>query len=301
MGIHTNQHKTVASLKLALFYDLLNKLHYSASFHPKQTADLRCIEDKIKDLPPKTLTVYDRGFGSILLLFLHSFYKSKCLIRVKKDFSNYVKKFIESTDNELVIEVDLGSKCVAELKKMGINRYAKDTQKVRLIKVVLSTGEVEILMTNMDSDELSIAEAESLYGMRWGIETGFNYMKNVFKLGIFSGYSERVIYQDLWCNLIAENMINILIFSQEEALKKINKKRKKAYKINKAVAAGTVLSEMKTLFLCDEKELQKRLENLFLLVLKSLEKVKSTNKERQRKRQRPNDRHTTEKNYKHNF
>jgi len=63
----------------------------------------------------------------------------------------------------------------------------------------------------------------------------------------------------------------------------------------------TVLSEIKTLFICNEKQLEKRLENLFLLILKSLEMVKSTTKERERKRQRPNDRHTTEKNYKHNF
>jgi hypothetical protein len=301
MGTHTNQHKTVASIKIATSYDVLNKVYTHVSIHPKQTADLRCIQNEIKDKKADTITIYDRGFGSILLLFLHQHYNSKCLVRLKSDFSNYVKDFANSADNERVIEVPLGGKCTKELKKMDIKRCPKSTISVRLIKVVLSSDVTEILMTNLSAEELSIEEAGILYGLRWGVETAYNYSKNVFKLGIFSGYSEKAILQDIWCTIITQNLQSYLVFDTEKELLLINEKRKKEYKVNKAVGAGTLVKEIKTLFTCQVDLLQNHLNRIKVLLLKSLEKVKSSKKERKRKRQRPNDRHTTEKNYKHNF
>ena len=301
MGVHTNQYKTVASLKLAVDFDLLNQLYFAVSTHPKQTSDLRCIQDKVQAKPADTLTIYDRGFGSILLLFLHQYWGSKCLIRLKVDFSKYTKKFLKSADNEVVIEVPLGDKCVKELKKMDINRSPVSTIKVRLIRIILPSGETEILMTNVPQSEMTLTEAGELYGLRWGIETAFNYAKNIFKLGIFSGYSEVAILQDIWCNLIVQNLENVLVLEQESALAELNAKRVEKYKINKAVGCGTLLSQIKTLFKCSLESLTKHLKDIGELFLKSLEKIKSTKKDRPRKRQRPNDRHTTEKNYKHNF
>lgn len=301
MGVHTNQHKTVASIKISTCFDLLNSVYFRASTHPKQTADLRCIQPSIKDKPKDTLSIYDRGFGSILLLFLHQYYQSKCLVRLKLDFSTYVKDFVKSTDNERIVSVSLGKKCSESLKGMGIDRCPASTISVRLIKVILSTSEVEVLMTNVAEDELSIKEAGVLYGLRWGVETAYNYTKNIFKLGIFSGYSAQVILQDIWCTLIAQNLENMLLFETEKSLIAINKKRKKVYKINKAVGAGTIVSEIRNLFKCPISSLQNNLERIKQLLLMSLEKVKSESKKRERKRQRPNDRHTTEKNYKHNF
>lgn len=301
IGTHTNQYKTVASQKIALFFDILNQFYYHASLHPKQAADLPCVQDYIKELPKTTLTIYDRGFGSLLLIFLHSHYGSKCLIRLKVSFSNYVKDFVKSDDNERVIEVNLGTNCVKSLASMGIKRFRTSSIQIRLIRVKLPSGEDEILLTNVCQKELSIEEAYQLYGMRWGIETTINYLKNVFKLGIFSGYSKTAISQDIWCNLIAQNLQNCLIWCQEVDLSKINSRRKKVYKVNRAVACGTLLGNIQTLFCCPIATLQSKIDLVLGAFIRSLERVKTANKERLRKRQRPNDRHTTEKNYKHNF
>ena len=301
MGVHSNQYKSVASLKLAVDFDLLNELCFSASEHPKQTSDLRCIEDKVKSKAADTMTIYDRGFGSILLLFLHQYWGSKCLIRIKVGFSNYTKNFLKTTDNEAVIEVPLGDKCVKELKKMEINRSAVSTIKVRLIRIILPSGETEVLMTNVPQSEMNLTEAGEIYGLRWGIETAFNYAKNVFKLGVFSGYSEVAILQDIWCNLMAQNLENVLVLEQESTLALLNSKRVEKYKINKAVGCETLLSQMKILLKCRLDSLTKHLNDIKFLFLKSLEKIKCRKRARTRKRQRPNDRHTTEKNYKHNF
>ena len=46
--------------------------------------------------------------------------------------------------------------------------------KIRLIKVILDTGEIEILMSNlMDKKKYPKAIFKELYFMRWGIETSY--------------------------------------------------------------------------------------------------------------------------------
>ncbi len=58
--------------------------------------------------------------------------------------------------------------------------------RLRLVKVVLSTGEIEILATNlMDSEEISLADLKDLYHQRWGVETMIDSLKNQFLLTIF--------------------------------------------------------------------------------------------------------------------
>lgn len=303
IGVHTNQYKTVASIKIALFYDLLNNFYYHASLHPKQQSDLPCISRYVEHLPKKSLTVYDRGFGSILLLFLHTQFKSKCLIRLKVDFSTYVKEFVKSTDNERIIEVPLGEKCVKSLSELGINRCKTSTTKARLIRVRLPSGEDEILLTNLSSKELNLEEAYYLYGLRWGVETAINYSKNVFKLGIFSGYSKVAIFQDIWSNLICQNLHNVLLEDPEldSSLRSINAVRTHRYKVNRAVGLGTFLCQIKDIFTCSIAVLEAKIRQLLSFFVRSLEPIKSESKERIRRRQRPNDRHTTEYNYKHNF
>ena len=50
--------------------------------------------------------------------------------------------------------------------------------KIRIVKIELKTGEIEILATNLTSDEFTLAELKSLYKKRWEIETGFDRLKN---------------------------------------------------------------------------------------------------------------------------
>jgi hypothetical protein len=257
----------------------------------------------VEHLPKKSLTVYDRGFGSILLLFLHTHFNTKCLIRLKIGFSSYVKDFVKSADNERIIEIKLGEKCVKSLAALGIKRCKTSTTKVRLIRVKLPNGEDEILLTNLSPQEVNLQEAYHLYGLRWGVETAINYLKNVFKLGIFSGYSKVVIFQDIWCNLICQNLQNVLLEDPEleRSLQEVNARRKHRYKVNRAVGLGTFLCRIKDIFTCSVSVLESKIEEVLSFFLKSLECLKSESKERARRRQRPNDRHTTEKNYKHNF
>ena len=92
------------------------------------------------------------------------------MIRIKVGFSNYTKNFLKTTDNEAVIEVPLGDKCVKELKKMEINRSAVSTIKVRLIRIILPSGETEVLMTNVPQSEMNLTEVVKFMGFVGGLK-----------------------------------------------------------------------------------------------------------------------------------
>lgn len=65
--------------------------------------------------------------------------------------------------------------------------------KLRVLKVVLDTGEVEILITNLTEDELKYEDSKELYFKRWGIETKFDELKNKFQIENFSGMKPIII------------------------------------------------------------------------------------------------------------
>ena len=244
-------------------------------------------------------------------MFLHNLYCSKIVVRLKTDFSKVVKDFVKSSEKEIIINEVINEKCISVLKKLGLFKSKFDTVSYRLVKVILSTGETEILMTNLDNS-FTINDLSEIYRLRWGIETAFFRLKSLQILGTFSGYSPLAIHQDIFINLIFFNLRTIAQVDLEEKVRKIAEKRKKKpskrkkrenqdYQINQNMAVATLRNYLFRIFNSPEKDLRKVLYEMEVYLLMSLEVKKVNNRERLRKRLRQNDRHHTEKNYKRAF
>ena len=312
IGIHKNQFKEVASVKISAYFDVFAKIITQIALFDKRTADLLCcIQNQIKNIPTDVIAIYDRAYGSQILPFLHDLYNSKYVIRLKVDFSNTVKKFMKSTENEILVTEPLNEKTYKRLEKFGIRKSKLDTISYRLVKVILNTGEIEILMTNLNNT-FSISDLSEIYRLRWGIETCFGGVKNHQMLGIFSGYSELVVKQDIWCNLIFYNMQTISSLEAHQQAEIISKKREnkpskrkkkenKGYQLNRNIGANILREHLVELFQCSENQLDNLLKKMQVYYLQNLEMIKETHKERKRKMLRQNDRHHTEMNYKRGF
>ena len=70
-----------------------------------------------------------------------------------------------------------------------------------MIKVVLSSGETETLVTNLSSKTFQTEEAGTLYFKRWGIEIKFDSLKNRLALENMSGRRPVTVYQDFWATM----------------------------------------------------------------------------------------------------
>ena len=312
IGIHKNQYKEVASIKLSCYFDILNKILTSVSLHSKQTTDLNaCLQKQVQEIPKDVISVYDRGYGSHIIPFWHDRKGSKYVIRLKVGFSNTVKNFVESNENEILITEPLSERSYKRLEEFGIRQSKMDTISYRLAKIRLSTGETEILMTNLDK-LFTINDLRELYRLRWGIETAFFCLKNHLMLGIFSGYSSHVILQDIWCNLLFYNMQSITNMEANLRAKKLSQKRETTpsknkrkgnggYQVNRNIGSGVLRNYWFGLWEKIGKALENLLEEMQVYYLQSLEMIKPKLAERKRKMIRTNDRHQTEFNYKRGF
>ncbi len=73
--------------------------------------------------------------------------------------------------------------------------------RIRVIKVALSSGEIETLLTNLSEEYLPAAEAGELYFKRWGIETAYDTLKSKLQLENFSSKTEVGVKQDFYATV----------------------------------------------------------------------------------------------------
>ncbi|TAK45892.1 MAG: hypothetical protein EPO28_03160, partial [Saprospiraceae bacterium] len=174
-GWHSNQHNRPDSYRdstrLLAHFDLLNQVVTAVQFHTRHVAETVMAQRSIAKIPKDVCVVYDRGHASHTIPFLHQHYGSHCIIRMPVGFSNTVKTFVSSGKKEQIITEKLSYKSRTVLNELGISVNVQTTITYRLIRVMLSTGEVEVLLTTLlDTKRFKHAYFAEIYRKRWGIE-----------------------------------------------------------------------------------------------------------------------------------
>ena len=92
-------------------------------------------------------------------------------------------------------------------------------QRLRIVKFVLNSGEVETLATNLF--DLPESDFPALYAMRWGVETMYHELKRVIGVEKFSGKTVNSVRQDFWTSLL---LLNVAATFQKEADQEVAKR-----------------------------------------------------------------------------
>ncbi|OJH30291.1 Transposase DDE domain protein [Wolbachia endosymbiont of Armadillidium vulgare] len=153
-------------------------------------------------------------------------------------------------------------KVARQLRKLGL----PDEMKFRLVKIILSSGEVEVLVTSLlDEQSFTVEEFERLYYLRWGVETFFSRLKGRLNLENFTGKSIETIKQDFWSTIFISNLESIMIEDDEETLSAQNSKLKKS--INKSVSFNAIKNLAFDIFSTESDIdcIMDRLSQLFLM------------------------------------
>jgi hypothetical protein len=77
--------------------------------------------------------------------------------------------------------------------------------RVRLVRVELPSGEVEVLMSSL-GEAIPLAAFADLYHRRWGIEEAYKSQQCRVELETFSGKSALSVLQDIHANLLSANL-----------------------------------------------------------------------------------------------
>jgi hypothetical protein len=240
-GESKNQTNTsIVQARSSVLYDVLNGLVLDSVLENIKTGERELALSHKLHWKKNDLIIYDRGYPSYDFKYEHIKSGIDYLIRVQKNHSKIVSSFILSEKRTLIVDVFPQEKHTFEGKD-----YDKTTSiKVRLVRVDLPGGEIEILMTSLlDSQIYPSNIFKELYFLRWGIETFYDELKNKLKVEYFTGYSKMSIEQDFFCAVFISNLQSIIVNDLEEELKVKNQNTKLDYKINTNLSYGFLKTE----------------------------------------------------------
>lgn len=263
-GESKNQTNTaIVQAMSSVLYDVLNHLVLNSVLENIKTGERELALRHKSHWKQKDLVIYDRGYPSYDFKHEHIKTGIDYLIRVQKNHSKIVSSFILSKKRTLIVDVFPQERHVFTGKD-----YDKATGlKVRLVRVDLPSGEIEILMTSLlDSQIYPASMFKELYFLRWGIETFYDELKNKLKVEYFTGYSIMSIQQDFFCAIFISNLQSVIVNDLEEELRIKNQNTKLDYKINTNLSYGFLKNRILELLFKEAplEEVFKELENLFL-------------------------------------
>jgi len=265
-GFYKNQIETdVVLANISVLYDVLNKYaldgHLAAIEVGETTLALRHLEYT----QAKDLILFDRGYASFDLVYELNKRNTDFVIRVKKDFSNVVRDFFKSGKSSQIVKIYPGKHTKFSEKEYNKNTFVE----IRLVRVELSSNETEILMTSL-KNEMQYPDNvfKGLYGLRWGIETFYDELKNKLKVEHFSGYSKLSILQDFYAAIFVSNVQSLIVGEINEELRE-QTHTKYEYKVNNNLSYGFLKNRIITLFF-SKKEMDSIVNELKDLFKKNL-------------------------------
>jgi predicted transcriptional regulator len=212
-----------------------------------------------------------------------------------------VKEFVSSKDISRRVTIYPDDKAINILFGYEVIVDKTTPIEVRLEKILLKTGEVEILITSiLDEEKLSNKEMGELYHKRWGIETNIGKEKNILQLEHFSSHLKNGIKQDFYATLIANNIHSIIVNETNKKVNQKTKKRKYEYRVNESASINKFKSSLIKIFYTKNlKQLVNEMQSIFELFIEPVRP--NRNVERKRFCKRRYGKHQTHTNYRNNM
>ncbi|TRX22328.1 IS4 family transposase [Flavobacterium franklandianum] len=258
-----NTNTVVVQARSSILYDVLNRITLDSVLDKLEKGERELALKHSIQWKKNDLIIYDRGYPSYDFKYEHIKAGIDYLIRVQKNHSKIVNTFILSKTRTHIVDIFPQEKHVFTGKD-----YDKSVSiKVRLVRVDLPGGEIEILMTSLlDSQIYPASMFKELYFLRWGIETFYDELKNKLKLEYFTGYSIISIKQDFFCAIFISNLQSVIVNDLQEELSIKYQSTKLDYKINTNLSYGFLKNRILELLFKEAplEEVFDELENLFL-------------------------------------
>ena len=74
-------------------------------------------------------------------------------MRCKQGFNKEISDFMLSLEDDKIINLGPNYRAIHKMKEYGYTVFLHTTIRIRMIKVVLETGETEVLLTNLCDQE----------------------------------------------------------------------------------------------------------------------------------------------------
>jgi hypothetical protein len=238
-------------MHLNALYDLLNRRYMDAVLQDSRSENEHsALISMLENVKHDSIIIADRGYEAYNTIANLESKGVKYVIRIKATIG-IAQKFDIPADKETDFTADilLTRRQTKEVKSNpGKYRFinseltfdflpkgSKDTypMKFRIIRIRISEGLYETLVTNLWDNEFSADDIKNIYKMRWGIETSFRELKYHVGLIAFHSKKKDCVIQEIFASLI---MYNFSMLITENILIDDDMHNDYRYKINYAFA-----------------------------------------------------------------
>ena len=278
--------KGTARAQVSGLYDSLNDIMIHSKITKYETSEkelakqhIEYVQENLIEIKDRILYIFDRGYISTgLLLYLNS-KDCKYIFRVNKTV--YSKEIRQMNTKDEIITVKITKSRLNNIKEDERPAKLGQELKLRVVKVILDTGEEEILITNISKTEIPTEKMKEVYFLRWKIETSYDVIKNKLQIENFSGYSKKAIEQDFYAQILLFNMAEDI---KREVNEEVKGKRKYEYIVNINILIGIAKYYLLLMSCTKDLDRQNELENIMLKFIKqNLVMVKSGRKNKRYK------------------
>lgn len=216
--------------RASLFYDLLNDFIVESELSPMSEGEKIHLFNGIKRIKDENdIYILDRGYGHYNTVLKLIQYNKQFCIRFS-NCSNLISNFIDGNVDDLIADWIPSNKEKENARKQGLTPLKI---KVRLTKIKLKTGQIEVLVSTLfNMQEYTYSDLKWLYRKRWVIEEGFKKLKPKMKVEYFGSRKTAGIYQEYYAHIFLMNVISLLSIISNERITKKFKNRKYQYKSN---------------------------------------------------------------------
>lgn len=204
---------------MVTLYDTLNKLTLASNYALKNIGERELIAPLLDSIPNSSILVLDRGYRANWLYYALMRKKKKFCIRLSIEGNcKWKKDFIASGEMEMFREFDIEKKYFPQLNKVGLRPRKPCKVRLRVIRVDLNDGEVELLVSNLLPDEVKMEQFKSLYHQRWPVEGSYDLLKNTLKLESWNARSKSGLEQEIAAKIFIANLNAYLASSTRKEL-----------------------------------------------------------------------------------
>ena len=242
-----NNGPEVPMARISQMFDVLNKTTIDAIISPYHVGERDLLHQHIINLLPSDLLLLDRGYPAYWIFNLILSLGGNFCARISNQWK-IIQSFIESGEQEAIINLGASYHSKKECIEMGLE---VKPLRLRLIRIELDSGQIEILITSLiDEKEFPLEIFKDLYHQRWPVEVDYLFMKERIQIGNFSGKSALSVYQDFHSKVFSKNLIWILASPAQDIVKKASEGKKHERQLNMTEA---ISKSKDTIFLLFER------------------------------------------------
>ncbi len=267
-SIQVNQYNEqgIVQALASFLFDVLNEICINSSIGEIKSEKSFIFGEHSRYYRKDTVVIYDRHYADYSVVASHI--KQGIDFVIRCPISNTFKRVEQFINSGLIDEI-VSLKVTERQKKFVEKNGLPEQVMVRLVKVELENGEIEVLMTSlMDKEKYKTEDFKWLYNKRWGIETYLDRLKNQLEVERFSSEKLIGIEQDFYGIVCLSTLESIMSKEDEkEIIGECREKRLKyEYKINKSISYSALINHLVDLLLDLNKppeEVVEDLSNLF--------------------------------------